>query len=91
MAEVHYLPIAPHNCGGSVLHAATLHYALNVPNLYIMESVRRHYEQDHEGILYKRLAPVGGEFDFPPGPGLGVELLEEVFTQPDIALRRSPA
>ena len=91
MAEVNYLPIAPHNCGGPVLHAATLHYSANVTNLFIMESVRRHYEREYEGILDKPLGCVGGKFPLPPGPGLGIELQEAVFTRPDIALRRSSA
>jgi L-alanine-DL-glutamate epimerase-like enolase superfamily enzyme len=43
MAEIHYLPVAPHNCGGPVLHAASLHLAANVTNLYVLETVRRHY------------------------------------------------
>jgi galactonate dehydratase len=91
MAEVNYLPVAPHNCGGPVLHAATLHYAANATNLFIMESVRRHYQQEYEGILDKQLAPKGGTFGLPPGPGLGVELHEGVFARSDITLRRSPA
>ncbi|MGH9662610.1 MAG: mandelate racemase/muconate lactonizing enzyme family protein, partial [Bryobacteraceae bacterium] len=32
MAETHYLPVAPHNCGGPVLHLATAHLAANLPN-----------------------------------------------------------
>jgi len=37
MAETYYLPIAPHNCGGPVLHYATAHLAANVPNLLGIE------------------------------------------------------
>jgi len=48
MAETYYLPIAPHNCGGPVLHFATAHLSANVTNLYIMESVRRHYNEEYE-------------------------------------------
>jgi len=33
MAETWYLPAAPHNCGGPVLHAASLHLAANLTNL----------------------------------------------------------
>ena len=32
MAETHYLPVAPHNCGGPVLHVASAHLAANLTN-----------------------------------------------------------
>ncbi len=91
MAEVYYLPVAPHNCGGPVLHAATLHLSANVTNLFIMESVRRHYELEYEEILNHKLLPRDGWFPLPPGPGLGVELHDKLFARTDIQVRRSPA
>ena len=51
MAETYYLPVAPHNCGGPVLHVASLHLAANVTNLYILESVRLHYLDEYRGIV----------------------------------------
>jgi galactonate dehydratase len=84
MAETELRPIAPHNCGGPVLHAATLHLAANVPNLFIAESVRRHYGDEYRGFVTNTF-PVTehGWFDLPDGPGLGVELKEQVFARPD--------
>jgi galactonate dehydratase len=84
MAETQYLPVAPHNCGGPVLHAASLHLAANVTNLYILESVRRHYLDEYRGIVTRALPPDGGEFALPPGPGLGVELSPEVMEREDV-------
>lgn len=83
-AETALRPIAPHNCGGPVLHAATLHLAANVPNLFIMESVRRHYADEYRGITSTSF-PVGpdGWFELPGGPGLGVELTPEVLGRAD--------
>ena len=89
MAETYYLPVAPHNCGGPVLHAATLHFAANVPNLHIMESVRRHYLDEYRGILNHTVMPVNGEFPLPPGPGLGVELCPDVLMRPDVQIQRT--
>jgi galactonate dehydratase len=88
-AETALRPIAPHNCGGPVLHAATLHLSANVPNLFIMESVRRHYLDEYRGIV-EQTAEVGadGSFALPPGPGLGVELTEAVLTRPDAKVAR---
>ncbi len=90
MAETYYLPVAPHNCGGPILHFATAHFAANVTNLYIMESVRRHYNEEYEGLVTRSLVPENsGELPLPPGPGLGVELSSAVFTRKDVVVRRS--
>jgi galactonate dehydratase len=90
MAETHYLPVAPHNCGGPVLHVASLHLASNVTNLYILESVRRHYLDEYRGIVTGMLLPVNGEFALPAGPGLGVELCPEVMAREDVQVDRVP-
>lgn len=90
MAETYYLPIAPHNCGGPVLHFATAHVAANLTNLFIMESVRRHYNEEYEGLVTRKLVPeVNGELSLPPGPGLGVELSSEVLARKDAVVKRS--
>jgi len=88
LAETYYLPVAPHNCGGPVLHAASLHLAANVTNLYTLESVRRHYLDEYRGIVTRTLAPQHGEFPLPPGPGLGVELCGEVMEKEDVTVER---
>ncbi|MGB6384068.1 MAG: mandelate racemase/muconate lactonizing enzyme family protein [Terriglobales bacterium] len=90
MAETYYLPIAPHNCGGPVLHFATAHVAANVTNLFIMESVRRHYNEEYEGLVTRKLVPeTSGELPLPPGPGLGVELSAEVLARENAIVKRS--
>jgi L-alanine-DL-glutamate epimerase-like enolase superfamily enzyme len=89
MAETHYLPIAPHNCGGPVLHVASLHLAANVTNLFILETVRRHYLDEYRGILTHTLPPLDGLFALPPGPGLGVELCAEVMARDDVQVERT--
>jgi galactonate dehydratase len=89
LAETAYVPVAPHNCGGPVLHAACLHLATAIPNLFILESVRRHYQQDYTDVVVAPLEPRDGAFDPPEAPGLGVELAPSVFTRSDIRARRS--
>ena len=89
MAETHYLPIAPHNCGGPVLHFASAHLAANVTNLYILETVRRHYLEEYEGLVTRSLVPDAGELPLPPGPGLGIELSEAVLNRKDAIVRRA--
>src|SRR5579871_1444325 len=60
MVETHYLPVAPHNCGGPILHVASLHLAANVTNLFILETVRRHYLDEYRGIVTQTLPPRNG-------------------------------
>jgi L-alanine-DL-glutamate epimerase-like enolase superfamily enzyme len=74
----------------SILHFATAHLAANVTNLFIMESVRRHYNEEYEGLVTRKLLPeASGELPLPPGPGLGVELSAEVLTRKDAIVKRS--
>jgi L-alanine-DL-glutamate epimerase-like enolase superfamily enzyme len=89
MAEAYYLPVAPHNCGGPVLHVASAHLAANLTNLYILETVRRHYLDEYRGIMTNTLAVKDGAVPVPPGPGLGVELEPAVLARPDAVIQRT--
>ena len=84
MAEVFYLPVAPHNCGGPVLHWASAHLAANFTNLKILETVRRHYLDEYRGILTESLVPVNGRLPLPEGPGLGVDLDPELLQRSNV-------
>lgn len=88
MAEAHYLPVAPHNCGGPVLHVASAHLAANLTNLCILESVRRHYLDEYRGLVTTTLPVANGVVPLPEGPGLGVELTPQVFARPDVTVER---
>jgi galactonate dehydratase len=89
MAETYYLPVAPHNCGGPVLHVASAHLAANLTNLCILETVRRHYLEEYRGILTKTLEAIDGAVPLPPGPGLGVELEPAILGRPDVTVQRT--
>lgn len=89
MAETWYLPVAPHNCGGPVLHAASVHLAANVPNLFILETVRRHYREEYEGMLTGLPLVVDGKIRPGSAPGLGVELDGGVLQRAGVEVRRS--
>lgn len=88
LAETWYLPVAPHNCGGPVLHYASAHLAASIPNLYILETVRRHYLEDYPALTTTKLMPVNGELPLPPGPGLGVELAQDLLEGPHVRIQR---
>jgi L-alanine-DL-glutamate epimerase and related enzymes of enolase superfamily len=89
MAETWYLPVAPHNCGGPVLHAASVHLAANLTNLQILETVRRHYLDEYNGLVTGLPMVVEGRIPIPECPGHGVELHPELFKRPGVEIRRS--
>lgn len=89
VAETHYLPVAPHNCGGPVLHAASAHLAANLTNFYILESVRRHYSDRYCTLVDQPLEARDGTLPLPHGPGLGLELRQEIFSSPDVKIEVS--
>jgi L-alanine-DL-glutamate epimerase-like enolase superfamily enzyme len=86
-AETYYLPIAPHNCGGPILHIASLHLAAAMPNLYMLESVRRHYLKEYQDVVTNAAPASDGWLPIPEGPGLGVELAPALFERPDLTIR----
>jgi len=88
MAETWYLPVAPHNCGGPILHYASAHLAANLPNLYILETVRRHYLDEYAGLTTAMLTPRNGELPLPSGPGLGVDLAPDIAARPGVIVER---
>jgi len=83
MAEAWHLPVAPHDCTGPVVLAASTHLSLNAPNALIQESVRA-FHRTWYGDLVTALPPIAsGMITVPPGPGLGMDLhpdLDRAFT-----------
>ena len=77
-ADAYYVTLAPHNVGGQINTAAALHLAACTTNFKIQE-----YFNDFADPWVRETAPglpevVDGYFALPQGPGLGVELDEEV-------------
>ena len=87
-AETHYLPIAPHNCGGPVLHFASMHLATSVTNLFILESVRRNYLQEYQGIVTNTGAAANGWLSIGDAPGLGIELSATILENPNVQVNQ---
>jgi L-alanine-DL-glutamate epimerase-like enolase superfamily enzyme len=105
MAEAYRRPIKPHNEGGPVHHVASAHVAANVPNLYLLETIRYNYchvfPQLVDGlpdlIRVEPSPPTGGRTPRPPrahltlpaGPGLGIRLKPEITGSPSLHRRRT--
>ena len=88
LAETYYLPICPHNCGGPVQHAASIHLAAHVHNLFICESVRRHYLKEYVGLVTDTYPAEQGFLPVPELPGLGIDLTETALTAADVQIER---
>jgi galactonate dehydratase len=77
-AEAYYVLVAPHNVGGPISTAASLHLGAAIPNFKVLE----HFNDFTEAYV-KAAAPgnpevVDGYFALPAGPGLGVVLDEDL-------------
>jgi galactonate dehydratase len=73
MAEAYYAAIAPHNPLGPISLAAGIQLAASIPNFLCQEQVSL-----GEGYLKKPFEVNKGYIDVPTGPGLGIELDENV-------------
>ncbi|MGN6673737.1 MAG: galactonate dehydratase [Thermomicrobiales bacterium] len=79
LADMHYIPIAPHNPGGPICMLAAMHLAAAIPNFLILE------QMESERVLRDQLCtePVqyhDGFFALPTGPGLGTDLRLDLLT-----------
>jgi len=77
MAEAKYVQLAPHLYCGPVGGAANIQLSLCIPNFLILESIER-WEGFHAKLLRKPIRWEDGHVLPPEGPGLGIELDEEV-------------
>jgi L-alanine-DL-glutamate epimerase-like enolase superfamily enzyme len=89
LAEAWQLPVAPHDCTGPLVYAASVHFSIHAPNALIQESVRAFYTGWYNELVTHVPRPVRGHFEKPPGPGLGCELLPEVWKRRDAQVRVS--
>jgi galactonate dehydratase len=78
MAEAWRLPVAPHDCTGPVVLAASTHLSLNAPNALVQESVRAFYRTWYRDLVTALPEVKDGMITVPPGPGLGLELNPEL-------------
>ena len=77
LAEVHYASIAPHLYSGPVVGAANIQLSLCAPNFLVLEGIHT-WGGFHAEILKTPITWEDGYVLPPHGPGLGVELDEEV-------------
>jgi L-alanine-DL-glutamate epimerase-like enolase superfamily enzyme len=89
MAEAWQRPIAPHDCTGPVVLAASVHLAVHAPNALVQEVVRAYLAGWYRDVV-TALPPLRrGEIAPPDGPGLGLRLLPDLKRSADAIVRRS--
>ncbi len=74
MAESYSLPVAPHDCTGPVVWAASVHLSLNAPNACIQESVRAQYTGWYCDVMTRLPVVDSGMISVDDTPGLGLDL-----------------
>ena len=76
LAEAHHVPVAPHDCTGPVVWAASCHFSMFARNTLIQECVRAFYTGWYTELVTALPTVQRGEVtvDFTQ-PGLGLELL----------------
>lgn len=81
MGDMCYMTVAPHNVGGPVSTATALHFAASTPNFKIQE----HFNDFSEAWVKEAATGcpevIDGYFSLPDGPGLGMELNEELIAE----------
>jgi galactonate dehydratase len=86
LAEIYYIPMAPHNVCGPLGTLASCHTCASIPNFLVLEWHWR--ERPHWNTLLQTSEPIiqNGYIRVPDTPGIGAELNEEVareYARPD--------
>ncbi|MGE0799640.1 MAG: mandelate racemase/muconate lactonizing enzyme family protein [Lautropia sp.] len=89
MAEAWHTPVAPHDCTGPVVYAASCHFSMHAKNALIQESVRAFYTGWYTELVTAVPQMVDGQILASEAPGLGVELLPDVQQRADAIVRVS--
>jgi galactonate dehydratase len=89
MAESYELPIAPHDCTGPVVLAASVHLSAASPNTLVQEVVRAFYHGWYQELATDLPPLQGGQIQPLDKPGLGVRLRPGLADRPDAHLRVS--
>jgi len=89
LAEAYQRPIAPHDCTGPVVLAASLQLGLNAPNAIFQEMVRAYITGWYRELVTELPRVESGQMYPLSGPGLGTALLPGLKQRPDCTVRRS--
>jgi galactonate dehydratase len=91
MVDAWQLPVAPHDCTGPVVWAASTHLSLHAPNALIQESVRAFFTGWYKELVTELPVVKNGMISLNDKPGLGLELLPDLHKRADATVRISKA
>ena len=89
MAEAWHTPIAPHDCTGPVVYAASCHLSMHARNALIQESVRAFYSGWYRELVSGLPTILNGHVSIGDAPGHGIELLPHIEKRADAVVRVS--
>jgi galactonate dehydratase len=89
LAEAWHVPVAPHDCTGPVVYAASCQFSLHARNALIQESVRAFYTGWYNELVTSLPEVRDGEIRVSSAPGLGLSLLPGIDKRPDATVRFS--
>ena len=89
MADAWQLPVAPHDCTGPVVWAASTHLSLHAPNALVQESVRAFFTGWYKELVSDLPVVENGMISLSNKPGLGLELLPDLHKRADAVVRIS--
>jgi galactonate dehydratase len=87
LAEAWHVPVAPHDCTGPVVYAASCHFSLHARNALIQESVRAFYTGWYTELVTELPPITRGEVTVNMKPGLGLDLLPGLDRREDAMVR----
>jgi len=73
LADMHTIPIAPHNPGGPICTLASMHLAAAIPNFLVLEQMEDEREL-RDAICTSPVRFEDGAFVLPDTPGIGTDL-----------------
>ncbi len=88
LADTFMIPSAPHTFGGPVLWYASMHLAIALTNLWIMESGYYFYHDIYPNFLEEVIVPVNGVVIPPDEPGLGIKIREGLLEQENTVIEK---
>lgn len=79
LAETYQVSVAPHNPGGPICTAASMHLAASIPNFLVLEQIEPD-RAERDAITIGEIAFSDGHFHMPTGPGLGIDIETEALS-----------
>jgi galactonate dehydratase len=73
LADLNYIPVAPHNSGGPIATLAAMHLCAAIPNFLVLEQMERE-RPIRDAISTRPVQIVNGHFVVPTEPGIGTEI-----------------